>query len=133
MIVHYKELIFMNRNNNLDLVAGILIIWMIVLHVRAATGFEFNTHFIPFLFCFMGWFFFKSRMFHRQRTNYAIIKSGWKRLLIPYCIFSFIGVIIEDIILVMNGETNVLYYSAHQLWQIVKLGGRLESAKLVSS
>lgn len=73
----------MNRNKNLDLVAGILIVWMIVLHVRAATGFEFNTRFIPFLFCFMAWFFFKSGMFHRLRSNSAIIKSGWKILLIP--------------------------------------------------
>lgn len=129
-----QEIIIMNRNTNLDLVAGILIVWMIVLHVRAATGFEFNTRFIPFLFCFMAWFFFKSGMFHRLRSNSAIIKSGWKRLLIPYCIFSFIGVIIEDIMLVMNGETNILYYSVRQLWQIAKLGGgRLESANLVSS
>ena len=85
------------RIQSLDWLSGLLIVHMILGHI--SQGHFAQVEDAPFfviinryLFFFMPWFFFKSGMFFKPDVNKKsfFIKS-FKRLMIPFCIFSLLG------------------------------------------
>lgn len=79
----------------LDYLSGLLIVWKIVYHAFIYTG---NKHILiceelyrAFYF-FMPWFFFKSGMFAVEKTIKVCVIFSAKKLLVPYVIFSILGV-----------------------------------------
>ncbi|MCM1337807.1 MAG: acyltransferase [Candidatus Amulumruptor caecigallinarius] len=81
------------RDESLDIVAGLLIIWMMLSHAGAGAD-----YFPPFygwidraLYFFMPWFFFKAGMFFRVKPRREFLRSNWKRLLVPFLAFSLLG------------------------------------------
>lgn len=94
------------RMRHLDIVAGILITYMVYVHVSQFFDFE-NVAFskiLQHLFgFFMPWFFFKGGMFFRDSPLRKIIYGGFKRLMVPYIIWTIIGVLVLSIIRYEHG------------------------------
>lgn len=90
----------MQRERYLDVVCGIMVIWMILGHAIAYCGlkdsflYTFPHRFLPF---FMPWFFFKSGMFYVQRTEKQVVMGVVRRLLVPYLTFIIGTYIIFDL------------------------------------
>lgn len=76
------------RDNSLDFICGILIIYMIELHIAQCTDIHFPISMA--FFYFMPWFFFKAG-FHKVSENKKIISKSFTRLMIPYFIFLILG------------------------------------------
>lgn len=100
------------RNNSLDMIAGIFIVYMIVLHILQWCNLTYvfgNVVFHVFSF-FMFWFFFKSGMFYREKLSKDIIIGGCKRLIVPFVIFSIVGHLLLCIKLLQEGDYNWMHY-----------------------
>lgn len=100
------------RNNSLDLIAGIFIIYMIVLHICQWCSLTYvfkNVIFHIFSF-FMFWFFFKSGMFYHEKTSKEVVIWGGKRLMVPFVVFSIIGHILQCIRLLQDKDYNWMHY-----------------------
>lgn len=75
------------RDNTLDAVAGLLIIYMMLRHAfewsGASTDYFYiaSSQVLPF---FMAWFFFKSGMFHKSISFADCAKRGLNKLIIPF-------------------------------------------------
>ncbi|MBQ7157451.1 MAG: acyltransferase [Bacteroidaceae bacterium] len=87
------------RNHAFDLLCGICIIRMMMLHITNACGFgndEWWTRVMQWSYYFMSFFFFKAGYFNKtvsgDSKSYCIDK--FKRLMIPYFVWGFIGNII---------------------------------------
>ena len=73
------------RDNSIDAVAGIMILYTILMHLGATNEFgEFvdSLHYV--FFCFMAWFFFKAGLFCKVETDFRKeYEKCRKRLIIP--------------------------------------------------
>ena len=72
------------RDNGLDNISGLLIIYMMWVHLCALCDFQrVPWHVLEF---FMFWFFFKSGMFYREREIKDVVSGGVKSSLfrLPY-------------------------------------------------
>lgn len=93
--------IFESRQDHLDLIAGILILFMVFHH--SGTLEELHQLLSRILFFFMPWFFFKGGMFHSSnKTIVQVLYSSCKRLLIPFTIFCILGQMIEGLNLLLH-------------------------------
>lgn len=84
----------MKRNDAIDSVAGLLIIYMVFTHIMQIFGFaDLKVYAIlqNCLYFFMPWFFFKAGMFYRKDDNKVAIKKSIKRLIKPFIFYSLIG------------------------------------------
>lgn len=83
-----------SRNLSLDAIAGFFIILMIFQHFNINTRAPFS---IGHIFMFnTSWFFFKSGMFHKpQKITPSLLWKWTQRLLVPFIIFSFIGITVQ--------------------------------------
>ncbi len=84
------------RNHAFDLLCGICIIRMIMLHITGACGFgdaDWWTPIMHWSYYFMSFFFFKAGYFNKTVSGdtRAYIKDKAKRLLIPYAVWGSIG------------------------------------------
>lgn len=97
------------RNNALDIVAGILIIRMIFGHYLTMANLDGSVLFksMNVLFFFMPWFFFKSGMFcpAEKKDNKTFLSNNLKKLIIPYTFFSFIGIAIALVLTIIDNHT----------------------------
>lgn len=85
------------RETSLDAVGGIMILYMIFGHIWTKCGMNdnhFRTALALFLNCFMPWFFFKAGMFFRPMKTLDLLKKDFRRLVIPFCVFTFVGIIV---------------------------------------
>ena len=82
------------RNVSLDSVCGLMTGYMIFGHIWSLCGMsstEFTDAIGSVLSFFMPWFFFKSGLFFRPCNFTSLIKKDFRRLLIPFVVFSTIG------------------------------------------
>lgn len=100
-----------NRIDYLDSIAGLLIIVMIAGHCGII---DFGKYSVGQLFSFyMGWFFFKSGMFHKCRKLTTPILLKWYNSLIkPFVSFTLLALILPISKLLITGNTN---YTIEQL------------------
>jgi len=82
-----------NRDQSIDIVAGIMIIYMILYHIYQWSHIKYLLvdYLSHFLFMFMTWFYFKAGMFSHKEFCKDLVNDSSKRLLKPYFIFSLIG------------------------------------------
>lgn len=92
-----------NRVDYLDVLSGILIINMILVHIECMTGFPYSK-FGRFLSFFMPWFFFKAGMFTRKQQISTCVKKSFNRLLAPFIVYSIIGELIYRFPLILNSQ-----------------------------
>jgi fucose 4-O-acetylase-like acetyltransferase len=93
------------RNDSLDIISGLMILWMIIYHSFIwANNTESNVYifFIKCFYFFIPWFYFKSGFV--CNNNYSlkiVIQKGASQLLIPMVIWTLIGylLIIPELII----------------------------------
>lgn len=77
------------RESYIDVIAGIMISWMILGHCRYFS--HTTLPFFKFLGFYMPWFFYKSGMFFTTQRTKELIKKDAKKLLRFFIIYSAIG------------------------------------------
>lgn len=114
----------MKRRSDLDTVNGILIVYMIIVHILGTSHTEQTQwHLLlrPLNF-FMAWFFFKSGMFHNALVNSKqMLMGGGKKLLLVYVAFSIVALLLYWLEQVVAGE-HVLKYLISPAYQVLALG-----------
>lgn len=107
----------------LDTICGILILHMIyIAHLPSFIDYPgyttWLTYKIPSLILgfFMSWFFFKGGMFYKDKPLGDVIKSSNKRLLLPFAVFTVIGIILG----IIFGFYNRTYTKASILGLLVE-------------
>ncbi len=112
-----------SRDEYIDTVAGFMILWMIFLHIQKLSNFDLiPSRYVPFLPFFMMWFFYKSGMYHKVLDFKTLANASIKRLLVPYAIFSFIGIISGTIITLYKNESLIDLYIG-SVYQFIVMGG----------
>ena len=100
------------RDNSIDAVAGIMILYTILMHLGATNEFgEFvdSLHYV--FFCFMAWFFFKAGLFCKVETDFRQeYEKCRKRLIIPWITFTLFGLFFYYIRLYVIGDRNWIHY-----------------------
>lgn len=96
------------RDYSLDWISGLLILHMIIGHIAGWVEMDYPVNNI--LFFFMPWFFFKGGMFHRHKEWKVELNKSFKRLIIPFIVFSIIGQAIWTIRLLCLHETDIVKY-----------------------
>ena len=79
------------RLTYLDIAAGIMTIWVMVFHALYPMYGNDELKVVPWLYFFMPWFFYKAGMMYRPRPMREEIRGGWKKLMVTFFIWSFIG------------------------------------------
>ena len=90
------------REHYIDVIAGIMIFWMILGHCSF-----FSHQSVPFyslLSFYMPWFFYKSGMFFASRDSVSLLKKDSKKLLRYYLIYSAIGWLVWSICGIADGS-----------------------------
>jgi len=89
------------RNNSLDRVAGLFILYVIFGHMNNWTVGSwapermFLEKLMPY---FMPWFYFKSGMFFKSGLETReVARKGWKTLVVPFLVFGGIGIILQAV------------------------------------
>ena len=72
-----------------DVVAGIMIVWMILGHCVFFSNQPFP--FFKYLGFYMPWFFYKSGMFFKQRNQSALLRKDISKLIRYFVVYSIIG------------------------------------------
>jgi len=120
-----------NRVRYYDSIAGILILYMIAQHVMLSCHLQQESVFIWLgrIFCFfMPWFFFKAGMFFHKTRWREMLQKSCKRLLIPFAIYSLIGLIVERGIAYLEGDhdwTNYVIYPIKEVFLKGSITGNL--------
>lgn len=99
-----------DRDNSIDIVAGLLIIHVILGHIFQWA--HMNSFYAPVnrvLVFFMPWFFFKSGMFFKEKP-YNQVLLNTKRLLLPFAVFSLIGQFFWSIMMFVDGDRVISHY-----------------------
>ena len=94
----------------IDTAAGFLILYMINFHLSDwnwCTKYDpvIPTSWFDFAVPFMAWFFYKAGMFHKEHTIKETILGGYKKLIIPFLVFTVIGHILHCIRLWVEFDT----------------------------
>ena len=84
------------RNHTFDLLCGICIVRMIMLHITNSCGFGNESWWTPVMnwsYYFMSFFFFKAGYFNKTVAgdSKAFCKKKFKQLMIPYFVWGLIG------------------------------------------
>ncbi|MGX8683625.1 MAG: acyltransferase family protein, partial [Bacteroidales bacterium] len=88
------------RNHAFDLLCGICIVRMMMLHITNACGFgnaEWWTPIMQWTYFFMSFFFFKAGYFNKGTSTGSdldYLRDRSKRLLVPYLMSGIIGAIV---------------------------------------
>ena len=103
----------MQRVHYLDTVGGVLIVYMICLHLMQRTGLTGTPafHFLgTVFFFFLPWFFFKSGMMSKQRPFRDEATAVFRRLIVPFVVFSFLGWAFHCGYLWITGDRDPVHY-----------------------
>ena len=122
------------RESHLDVVCGILIVYMIFMHCvqwANATNFTISNILGYVFFFFMPWFFFKAGMFFNPgKPMKSIARSSFKRLIKPFVLYAIIGHIFYCINLFLNQNSDVLFYTWHPIKSVLVAGASGGNAPL---
>lgn len=80
---------FDSREKYIDVVAGIMIAWMILGHCKYFSHIDLSFH--KYLGFYMPWFFYKSGMFFTPKQWNALMKKDAQKLLHSFVVYSLIG------------------------------------------
>lgn len=98
-----------NRKAYIDVVAGIMIIWMILGHCYSFSHYFprviWNTY--KFLSFYMPWFFYKSGSFFRSRTSKDLLKKDLRKYIRPFLVYSIIGWSVWSVCGVIDGSRSL--------------------------
>ena len=113
------------RLDHLDAVAGLLIVFMMFTHIMQRCGLTGVELVLSF---FMAWFFYKGGRFAKDvsfRDEWNVV---WKKLLVPYLLFSLVGWAVDTVWLLLSGAGGwkaLLWTPVHTLLVSGSLPGNL--------
>ena len=113
------------RNYTLDAIAGLLILRMIYGHMVGYAGLKnsFLFEICNALYFYMPWFFFKSGMFSQPyRMTVGGVKKEIKRLIVPYTVFTLVGLLTGIIYVSITKEYSIFREIQSQISSLVRLG-----------
>lgn len=87
------------RNAGIDSIAGFFVLYIAVAHALSLYGITSARDGIfpfPCLYFFMPWFFFKGGMYFRHKEEKTTLVSSYKRLIVPYWVYTAVGLIIYN-------------------------------------
>lgn len=110
-----------------DSVGGILLVHMILFH--CCQWAHVNDRLQTVLFFFMTWFFFKSGLFYRVSSLKEEVCKSFKRLIVPFIIFSVPGTIVLWIKYFSEGNLTI-HSMISSVSQILVIGSPLGNLPL---
>ena len=116
----------MKRLDYLDNIAGILICYMMLMHILLwkTIPLDNNSLWLEPLKFFMFWFFFKSGMFYRMKSTRECAIRGGKKLIYPFVVFSILGYVIHISSIYFSGDRNWIHYILTPIKEFV-IGGSI--------
>ena len=115
------------RDNSLDSVGSILILFMIIGHAfqwSHTHDSEVYESLRRFLFFFMAFFFYKSGMFYHRMSLKDVLIRGLRKFITPFLIYMLLGEIVRWIRLyIQEGDTNVIHYFLYTFISVIGRGG----------
>ena len=88
----------------IDVVAGIMICWMILGHCNYFSP-GHKLEFYKYISFFMPYFYYKSGWFFKPTSQKALIKKDTNKLICYYVFFSVLGVIVWSILRIPEGNS----------------------------
>lgn len=113
MISNNVEQGVLKRNNSLDAVGGVLILYMITVHLFQLIGIYHDCvlWWMQFLNFYVPWFFFKAGSFFRGgQTGKDVIAVSEKKLIKPFVIYSIIGYLVYVVCIYIQGDRNWIHF-----------------------
>lgn len=114
------------RDSSLDAVSGFLIIFMMYCHLMYWS--QLYNHYIHkvvlhvFTF-FIVWFFFKGGLFAKtSRSQHSVVSKSFHRLIVPYIIFSIIGVFFYWFDLRLQGPVGIRWFVVENIQFLLQKG-----------
>lgn len=92
----------MNREKHIDVIAGIMISWMLIGHCMFFSHQPFP--YFKFLGFYMPWFFYKSGLFFFPKEPKQQLKKDANKLLRFFVVYSIIGWLVWSILGLINGS-----------------------------
>lgn len=112
------------RQTSIDAVAGLLMLYVMALHMSPSVGggvFMQGLHCL--FFYFMAWFFFKAGLFFKSDTP---LRKEWnavfKRLVLPLLMFTLWGLLVGGIWRFISGDMNWMHYIISPIKEFVLSG-----------
>ena len=96
-----------SRDNTIDSVAGVMIVYMVFTHVCQHFGLVQSTLYLSLervLYFFMPWFFFKAGMFFSLKDDKEVVRASASRLLKPFIIYTLLGHAVYVIVCAVKGN-----------------------------
>lgn len=111
------------RDNSIDAVAGLMIIYMIFIHMGHPVELDTISTVMHYMFFyFMAWFFFKTGMFYKERSLKEEWKLCYKRLVIPLICFTVLGQMVEWVRRIIEGDYNWIHYTLSPVKELLISG-----------
>lgn len=108
------------RKQDIDAVAGLMILWMVIGHLRQVCGYEWQSPNI--LYFFMPWFYYKAGMLWKDGDVRNVANRGGRKLLKPFVVYALVGQIILTICLLMENVVSLKPYLYSPVRSLI-LGG----------
>lgn len=110
------------RRTDIDIVQGIMILYMVYGHIACFAGVLNNNMWINhLLFCFMPWFYYKSGMFYESQHVFMYDRMK-RKFFFPYFIYSLFGLCAYWFVLYYQNDKNWIHYFLSPLKEIILTG-----------
>ena len=125
-----------DRNTSLDLISGVMILWMVVYHIfmwSNLKGSRLYQLLLQWLFFFMPWFYFKSGMYFKKNIDESIVsyfKNGFSKLFVPLFFWTLLGYIITIPVQVAWRHKPLLEIITSPLYNFIKSGDTIGNPPL---
>lgn len=116
---HYTKDISFKRDTSIDNLSGLFILYMILSHTLQLCDLGYSMLYkvtTRIFFCFMGFFFWKSGRFYKERKCIPLINKLSKDLLRPYAKWVVISLILEVCYALNHSEQPVQFFKTFILY-----------------
>ena len=114
------------RLYHLDVVCGILIVYMILYHCSQwahVTDYDWAVIAGRIFFFFMPWFFFKAGMFlNPEKKIKEVIGSSFKRLVVPFIKYTLLGYIFYCLVKYVDGDASKYVFFVQPIKDLLLMG-----------
>lgn len=117
----------MKRDNSIDCLAAVVTVRMILLHACLWSHTKDVFFYAPvrYLIMFsMGFFFYKSGMFYKEKSPKEVISKGWGKFFFPFIAYMILGEMARWIrLFVQESDTDIVHWVIYPFVSIVGRGG----------
>lgn len=110
------------RKQYIDVVAGLMILWIVIGHLQQVTGYYLD--YPNILFFFMPWFYYKAGALSNDYALCEIANRGGQKFIKPFVVYGLIGQLILVICMLLEHETSLKLYLYSPIRSLI-LGGTI--------